>query len=336
MPELITQIVTANGYTNAASIGPASGVDQLVFQVFNAAIFAQFYKPIPDQQGTPILEQIERFYPAGALVSVERIAGARFRSAVANVPATINAELAFAQDPLVSYQSSGLFAALSGKAPNVIVFTDTSQSPYVPSVGCVASFVELVAGGGGGGGTQSTVGQWGAAGGGGGGGGYSATLIVLPSGSYAFVIGAGGNGGAGGAGGAGGDTSFGTMLAKGGGGGATGVSEPSGTPWLAGGGVGGPVAGASGAVQLGGSPGAPGIMLGSGTTAVDIVGGDGGAAARGGGGGAGGATSHLSLVLANPGIQYGGGGSGPAVGGGFGAQTGGGGAKGVAIVTEYF
>lgn len=128
MPELLTNIVTADGYTTPATIGPAKSVKQLSFQVFNQPIYAKLYKPIPDQQDTPIQEGIERFYPAGAFVSVESVSGAQFRSALVGQPATINAELAFENDPLVSYESSGLVSLpfLNGQIPVINV----KDSPY--------------------------------------------------------------------------------------------------------------------------------------------------------------------------------------------------------------
>lgn len=113
MPELLTNILTSDGYTNAATIGPALGVRQLTFQVFNQPIYAKFFKPqVGDSGGQPVEELIERYFPVGTLLSVvDSVAGAAFRSASPGLPATINAEIAFEGDALVEYQSSGLFSS---------------------------------------------------------------------------------------------------------------------------------------------------------------------------------------------------------------------------------
>lgn len=112
MPELLTNVATSDGYTNAATIGPAKGVAQLTFQAFSEPVYVRLYKqPSGDPTSNPIEEAVERYFPAGALVQFTGVSGAQFRSALVGQPATINAELAFETDPISSYSSTGLFSA---------------------------------------------------------------------------------------------------------------------------------------------------------------------------------------------------------------------------------
>lgn len=111
MPELLTNILTGDGYTEAATIGPASAVEQLTFQCFNEPVLVRLFKPVPGQEGVSVEEAIERYFPAGALVQFTGVSGAAFRSANLGAPSTINAEIAFATDPISSYSSTGLFSS---------------------------------------------------------------------------------------------------------------------------------------------------------------------------------------------------------------------------------
>lgn len=113
MAELLTNIVVQDNYSNAASLGPTLGITQLVFQVFNEPVYARFYKPPVDVDSNrqPTLDPTEHYFPVGTLLSVDGAAGVQFRNALAGQPATVNAQIAFAGDPLFDFQSSGLFSA---------------------------------------------------------------------------------------------------------------------------------------------------------------------------------------------------------------------------------
>src|SRR4029078_2262133 len=84
------------------------------------------------------------------------------------------------------------WAAATGTAANVIT---NPSSPYTPSAGTLAIYVECVGGGGGGGGAPCAAGAP-AFGSGGGAGAYSAAYTLNPTGPYTITIGGGGNGGA--------------------------------------------------------------------------------------------------------------------------------------------
>lgn len=101
----------------------------------------------------------------------------------------------------------------------------TTQSPYTPTAGTKALFVECIGGGGGGGSAKTTSSQASAAGGGGG-GSYASAWIGAPAGSYTVTPGASAAGGTGGnAGTAGNDTTFGAaVIGKGGGAGSAGTT----------------------------------------------------------------------------------------------------------------
>lgn len=113
MAELLTNVAVADGYTNAATLGPTLGITQLVFQVFNEPVYARFFKPPvdPESNRQPTLDPTEHYFPVGTLLSVDGAAGVQFRNGIAGQPATINAQIGFAGDPIFDFQSSGLFSA---------------------------------------------------------------------------------------------------------------------------------------------------------------------------------------------------------------------------------
>lgn len=108
MPELLGQgagALTANGYVSTAQLGPATRVRQLYFEVLNADAIVQYWKPQPGSPDAgPVLELLERRITQGSLVTVDNVAGARWRSAVPGSPATIMGELDYATDPLPAFQ----------------------------------------------------------------------------------------------------------------------------------------------------------------------------------------------------------------------------------------
>lgn len=199
-----------------------------------------------------------------------------------------------------------------------------SGSSYTTPAGCTFIDVTVIgAGGGGGGGCTNFAAFPGVAGSGGGGGG--SVQAILPPGTYAYSVGAGGAGGAGSllgagiSGSAGTTTTFGAGL----------ISVASGA---------GGQGGQSAADQTGGTGGA--IILApanaflcngnSGGVGYLNMGGHGGSSALGGGG----ATSITSFsggVPGSAGSAYGGGG-----GGGTYGQAGGSGFQGCIRITEYY
>lgn len=209
---------------------------------------------------------------------------------------------------------------------NVVVLTTTGT--YTPSTGTTEIFVQAVGGGGGSAGAKAASVQT-SVGSGGGGAGYAAKWITGVSGTYAYVIGAGGLAGIAnnGPGGNGGNTTFTAVLSAGGGGGGT--NNGSGTN-LAQNGFGGTAGiGITGDIKIGGSDGTPSLRLSS----SQGVTGNGGSSQLGGGGvttTAGGSTDSNG----NNGYNYGGGAGGAASFDATG-QVGGTGAPGVIIITEY-
>lgn len=113
MAELLTNVAVSDAYSSQATLGPTLGITQLVFQVFNEPVYARFFKPPvdPESNRQPTLDPTEHYFPVGTLLSVDGAAGVQFRNAIAGQPATINAQIGFAGDPIFDFQSSGLFSA---------------------------------------------------------------------------------------------------------------------------------------------------------------------------------------------------------------------------------
>lgn len=184
-------------------------------------------------------------------------------------------------------------------------------------------------GGGGGGGGAAAAGAAGSAAGGGGGGGYFESFITSPAGTYSYGVGGGGAGGTAGNnnGTGGGNTTFSTFTATGGGGGTGGASIAGGYD-----GAGGSGGGASGGnINIGGSTGNYGFVVGA--TNATVKGGDGGSAAGGGGGLA---QGQIGGATPSTGQTFGGGGAGAAQAAAGGALAGGAGAAGFIFVEEYY
>jgi hypothetical protein len=206
----------------------------------------------------------------------------------------------------------------------------TASGTYTPSVGMEACIIECVGGGGGGGSATAGLGEM-MVGGGGGAGGYSRVLATAAEigAGLPVVVGAGGIAGGGfgssSAGGAGGNTTLYSCGAYGGSGG-----DPAIYGSIPAGGAGGIIGG--GHVTAAGAPGMPGFY----SEEIDdtqIYGraGAGGSSYFGGGG----AAVGTNTSQGNPGLNYGGGGSGNASFNGTGLVGGGTGASGVCIVTEF-
>lgn len=152
----------------------------------------------------------------------------------------------------------------------------SASGTYTPSPGMVFCDVEVVGGGGGGGGAAGGAGTSAAAGGGGY-GGYSKKMFTAAQigASQTVTIGAAGTGGTAGnnAGGTGGNTTFGALLTGNGGVGGSGSAALTTAGVPAGGGAGGTATG--GDLNIRGSNGFAGIVLG---------GSSGGLSGKGGGG----------------------------------------------------
>ena len=217
---------------------------------------------------------------------------------------------------------------------SVQIFNAAGSGTYTTPAGVKAIIIELVGGGGGSGGIVATgaTANNGCAGGGGGSGGYTRKLIVNPSASYSYTVGAGGTAGAatGTAGGYGVFTSFNTtIVATGGAGGAGCATAAAGTVALGGAGA---VAGSGGDFMATGGAG------GGGFSARYVgIGGQGGHSIFGGG-----AISGMAAINARSagtnGTLYGSGASGPgsiSSGTNQAAYVGNTGAAGVIIVYEY-
>lgn len=340
MPELLTNILTSDGYTNAATIGPAAGVEQLTFQAQNQPIYAQLYKPIPQQQGEPILELVERYFPANALVQFTNVCGARFRSALPGKPSTIVAELAFATDPISAYSATGLVSP-SSPVPAITrqIFT-VGPVGYVVPAGCTAILVECLGGGGGGGGAPATVAGQISVGAGASGGSYAASLLTVASLIGPFVVNVGFGGGA-------------AVGAAGGDGDVSNFDDSGGAGFLvqAAGGKGGGAGAAGGAPLNGGIPGhgaaaipsigdviivgEPGLFgMAMNLTPVNGYGGTGGAGAGPYGGGGG--IYQGGTGAGQPGEHYGGGGGGALRPPSAAAIQGGVGSDGIVVITEFY
>lgn len=116
----------------------------------------------------------------------------------------------------------------TGAATNTVfasqqIFSGASMTgTYTTPASIKTIRVRMVGGGGGGAGVSGASSSSNFGGGGGNGGAYLEKVIIGPTGTYAYTIGAAGSGGTGAASGTGqngGDTLFGTLTAKGGGGG---------------------------------------------------------------------------------------------------------------------
>ena len=332
MPELLTNILTSDDYTDVATIGPATNVEQLTFQAANQPIFARLFKPIPNQQGEPILEAVERYFPANALVQFSNVCGARFRSAIAGKPSTIVAELAFKTDPISAYSATGLVSP-SPTLPAVTrqIFNVAGSFGYVPPVGCTTILVEVIGGGGtGGGAIVGSAGQV-AVGGGAGGGGYSASILLVAnlSAPMIVVVGAAGSSGSGGVGF---NSSFsdngGTVVDASGGQPGSGMGASVAAPITTAGGAGG--SGLHGDLKVNGGAGSSGIAVSASAA------GDGGAGGGGGVYGAEGQSAHSVASNGLAGTPNGGGGGGGVRTSSTGSESGGAGAPGLVVVTEFY
>lgn len=208
----------------------------------------------------------------------------------------------------------------------------TSSGTYTPTSGMKYCTIECVGGGGGGGGTNTTGSTGSSVGGGGGGAGYARKTVSssIIGASQTVTVGSGGNAGStgGGNGGSGNSSSVGSIcIAGGGSGGAGGGNNSITASNYVSGGAGG--AGSVGDILAGGGIG--GTAMGAISTGV-AASGVGGNSIFGGGGEAQFTTSSAS---GNPGVNYGGGGSGGATGPNNSGVTGGAGASGIVVITEF-
>ncbi len=224
-------------------------------------------------------------------------------------------------------QSTGTGAPTWSQPGPASIQVLTTSGTYTTPAGVKAIIIELIGGGGGSGAIVAPSNNQSTVSGGGGSGAYTKAIILNPTSTYTFTIGAAGTASAAGtAGGTGGQTSFdGTnFTAPGGLGGGAGSATGTGT--VSQGGAGG-AAGVGGIFMITGNSGGSGF----GTSAIAVSGAGGNSYI--GAGGTSRATATASLAGAN-GIGYGGGASGAA------SSTttlaaGAAGFHGVIVVTEY-
>lgn len=225
-----------------------------------------------------------------------------------------------------SQQSVKAYVNTYVKPPTQTVITSGSSTYNTPA-GATAILVECVGGGGGGGGQAGSATQAGLANGGGA-GGYLRKLIASPSASYPYTIGAKGTGGATSTGNSGTDTTFGSggslLTAKGGtGGGTSGLGTGA---LIQSGGAGGTVS-TGGDVNVGGSPGLPGLRL-----SATVCRGGNGANSYFGSGGRGAAEN----AAGDNALGSGSGGGGAAVASVNTNRAGGDGTDGIIVITEFY
>jgi hypothetical protein len=95
--QTIPNVATSDDYTAACTLGPDNNAVQLIYVVANAAVVAQFAQIGTDGTTQP-------WGPESLLTpqsnTIQRCAGARFRSAVAGTPARIVAQLTDPADPI--------------------------------------------------------------------------------------------------------------------------------------------------------------------------------------------------------------------------------------------
>ncbi len=237
---------------------------------------------------------------------------------------------------LMSIDESGNLAMLAHYGIldyRLIKVVDVTSSPYVPSNGARALYVECVGAGGGGGGC-ATAATNAAAAGGGGSGAYSAAWLIgaAVKASFTVAVGALGTGGTAGAnnGTAGGDTTFDSpsvCTAKGGSGGI--ADTVAAGPRIGGlGGAGGLAASGVGDLKCSGNPGDEGMAL----AAAQAASGQGGPAAGPFGGAAQGRKTQGAGDAAT---GFGGGGAGACILSGGASVAGGNGAPGLIRVWEW-
>lgn len=300
-----------------------------------------------------------------AIAGVCLSSGSTLTGTIGQIPWFSGTNTAIGTSSLVLGSTNGYFGIASttpgsllsvGFTPTLTVASTSvwsSNGTYIPPAGTVKVVVQAWGAGGGGG---PSIGSGSAGGGGGGAGAYVNKTISGPSGSYAIIIGQGGqNGGfnsggaagtgfqSGGAGatassnsggGGGGSTGFGSVVvACGGGGGAGQGGVGSGATGSSGGaGSGGGIAGGAGGggcnTAGSGGSGTSGGAGGTGGTTQTGTNGNGGAGAAVGWGGGGGSSAGASGNGATGGAATGGGPAGVGASGSGGAAAGANGAQG--------
>jgi len=218
-----------------------------------------------------------------------------------------------------------------GRLLNIQKFTDNGT--YIPTPGMKKVRIRIAGGGGGSGGASATTAAQTSASGGGAAGSYAEALLTAADigMSQPVIVGAGGAGGTasgttGTGGGTGGATSVGALLsAPGGFGSIFAIAIAGGAYGLMVSGYPGAPASGGNLVSMAGAPGYPGIAVNSSTLA-----GHGGSGPLGSGGLGTGTNGAIS-----PGIGYGAGAGGVAVGPSLPARNGSSGAGGIVIFEEY-
>ncbi len=90
MPVTLTQpagSATSDGYTDALTLGPTSQLETIQFTITANTVLAQVWKI--NRAGKPILDPTELPFAPGQW-GLDKIAGIRFRSAIAGAPANVN------------------------------------------------------------------------------------------------------------------------------------------------------------------------------------------------------------------------------------------------------
>jgi len=214
--------------TEAARTTVVTGdnIGQLNFQGYDGTGFTSGAQIIIDSEGTIGTNRI----PTRML----------FRTGTDASPTVIATAVEIDSSQVADFTNGIQVNSINAYALKTISYKTGSGTYTTPSK-VRAIYVECVGGGGGGGGVAGTTSMV-AVSRSGGGGGYCAKLIVAPSATYSFSVGAGGSGGASGlnSGTAGSTTTFGSSLLSAGGGGSGGAhAATAGNSSATAGGVGG-------------------------------------------------------------------------------------------------
>ncbi len=119
MADQLTNVATADAFTDAASLGPAGNVRQLRFIGYNQAFVVQLYKYVhqPGNTNKWSLAPDEYVYAANSGdVFGPEVAGVRFRSYTTGKPASIFCVLAYMVDPPAAPLPP--FAAIASSPPS--------------------------------------------------------------------------------------------------------------------------------------------------------------------------------------------------------------------------
>jgi hypothetical protein len=109
VPEILSGVATADGYTDACALLPDKNTQQVTFVGVGADYLVRVYiKQVDALASAPVWDGVERYYPAGTGDSFgAQCGGVFFRSAVAGSPATVYGQQAFVGDVLSAAPAYG-------------------------------------------------------------------------------------------------------------------------------------------------------------------------------------------------------------------------------------